>query len=57
VLPIQIRFRDIVEVVHSKYPNADSALALKYRDPEGDLMTVASRADLRSALASAAGPG
>ena len=53
VLPIQVRYKDIVDTVAANFPNNKEPLALKYRDPEGDLMTVASRADLRSALSAA----
>lgn len=53
VLPISVRYKDIIESVNANFPNNKEPLSLKYRDPEGDLVTVVSRADLRSALASA----
>ena len=53
MLPISIRYKDIVHAVRANFPKNDQPFALKYMDPEGDLVTVASRGDLRSALASA----
>ena len=54
VLPISVRYRDIAEAVKNTFSSScKEPLALKYADPEGELMTVTSRADLRNALASA----
>ena len=59
-LPISSRYKDIVAAVRAKFSetlegkeNAKRAIALKYRDLEGDFVTVTSRADLRSALSTA----
>ena len=49
------RYRDMAEACAALFPDHGSpALALTFRDQEGDLVTVTSRADLRSALAAAA---
>jgi len=54
-VPISSRFADIVAAVKAKFSEAlgDGAVALKYRDFEGDFVTVTSRTDLRSALSTA----
>jgi len=54
-VPISTRFADIVAAVRAKFSEAlgDGAVALKYRDFEGDFVTVTSRTDLRSALSTA----
>ena len=54
-MPISTRFADIVAAVRAKFSEAlgDGAVALKYRDFEGDFVTVTSRADLRSAMSTA----
>ena len=59
-LPISSRYKDIVAAVRAKFSetlegeeNAKRAIALKYRDLEGDFVTVTSRVDLRSALSTA----
>ena len=54
-VPISTRFADIVAAVRAKFSEAlgDGAVALKYRDFEGDFVTVTSRADLRSAMSTA----
>ena len=54
-VPISSRFADIVAAVRAKFSEAlgDGAVALKYRDFEGDFVTVTSRTDLRSALSTA----
>ena len=54
-VPISSRFADIVAAVKAKFSEAlgDGAVALKYRDFEGDFVTVTSRADLRSAMSTA----
>ena len=55
VLPISVRYKDIVDQVAQQFPDdlKDQAFALKYKDAEGDLVTVTSRADLRGALSAA----
>ena len=54
-VPISSRFADIAAAVKAKFSEAlgDGAVALKYRDFEGDFVTVTSRTDLRSALSTA----
>ena len=65
-VPITSRYKDIVAAVQAKFSEkltpapsgegdaaAPAPVALKYRDLEGDLVTVTSRADLRSALSTA----
>lgn len=54
-VPISSRFADIVAAVKAKFSEVlgDGAVALKYRDFEGDFVTVTSRTDLRSALSTA----
>ena len=55
VLPISVRYKDIVDQVRNLFPDdlKEQAFALKYKDAEGDLVTVTSRTDLRGALSAA----
>ena len=53
VLPISVPYKDVVASVKASFPECADAVALKFRDPEGDLITVTSRTDLRSALSAA----
>lgn len=53
VLPISVPYKDVVASVKASFPECGDAVALKFRDPEGDLITVTSRTDLRSALSAA----
>ena len=54
-VPISTPFANIVAAARAKFSEAlgDGAVALKYRDFEGDFVTVTSRADLRSAMSTA----
>lgn len=55
VLPISVRYKDIVDQVRNLFPDdlKEQAFALKYKDAEGELVTVTSRTDLRGALSAA----
>ena len=55
VLPISVRYKDIVDQVRNLFPDdlKEQPFALKYKDEEGDLVTVTSRTDLRGALSAA----
>lgn len=55
VLPISVRYKDIVDQVRNLFPDdlKEQPFALKYKDAEGDLVTVTSRTDLRGALSAA----
>ena len=53
VLPISVPYKDVVASVKASFPECADAVAAQVRDPEGDLITVTSRTDLRSALSAA----
>ena len=53
-VPMTTAFGDIAKAVKSAFSDEldGSAIALKYKDPEGDLITATCRADVRYAMAS-----
>ncbi|KAK4775380.1 hypothetical protein SAY86_010315 [Trapa natans] len=55
-LPIKCSFHKLREVIQEKFPNSRSVL-IKYRDQEGDLITITSDEELRWAEASAESQG
>lgn len=48
-LPVQLRYKDLVMAIKKEF-NAEKHIAVKYKDFDGDFVTITSRMDLRTAL-------